>query len=58
MNVSLDLFILDILPGTLFFTLIWSPVLVAVFIIPCIAEDYYSTTFSGLVLEIIEAFSY
>ena len=54
MNVSLDLFILDILPGTLFFTLIWSPALVAVFIIPCVAEDHYSR----LVLEIIKASSY
>ena len=53
-NVSLDLFILDILPGTLFFTLIWSPALVAVFIIPCVAEDHYSR----LVLEIIKASSY
>ena len=51
-------FILDILPGTLFFTLIWSPALVAVFIIPCVAEDYYSQDLSRLVLEIVEAFSY
>ena len=42
------------LPGTLFFTLIWSPALVAVFIIPCVAEDHYSR----LVLEIIKASSY
>ena len=37
---------------------IWSPVLMAVFIIPCVAEDYYSTTFSRLVLEIFKASSY
>ena len=37
---------------------IWSPALMAVFIIPCVAEDYYSTTFSRLVLEIFKASSY